>query len=141
MKFGKKLAVFLGFALLLDLIPLELALLSSHNDLATGQMLGLFVLIALLTCVVAGSATYRHFRDSRGARVFRRTVIVIFFTVFAFGYLFEVVHFVEQTNHSAAGWHWTKIFGLLERLVLAPCAIYFVLWSDRRLRRELPESP
>lgn len=80
MSFGAKLSIFISFALLLDLIPLELIFHSTRNDLATGQMIGLFVLIALLTCAVAGVAAYRHFRSAAIARAFRWTTSITFFT-------------------------------------------------------------
>jgi Ca2+/Na+ antiporter len=140
MSFGIKLFIFVFSALLLDLVPLELILRSQRNDLATGQMIGLFVLIALVTCTVSGVATYRHFRETTSARILVRTANASFFIVMAFFYLFSLVHFIEKTNHSGTGWHWLKIIELLEYIVLMPCLIYLLFWLNKMPRNGSRES-
>ncbi len=131
MSFGTKLFIFVFSALLLELVPLELILRSQRNDLATGQMIGLFVLIALVTCVVSGVATYRHFRTARSARIFAMTVNVSFFIVITFFYLLGLIQFIEKTNHSTTGWHWLEIIELLGYIVLTPCLIYLPFWLNK----------
>ena len=65
MGFGTKLALFIYAAVLLELIPLELILRSTENDLATGQLIGVFVAIAVLSCMIVGVAIYRHFQTTK----------------------------------------------------------------------------
>ena len=134
MSFGTKLSIFVCSTLLLDLVLLELILRSQQNDLATGQRIGLFVLIAVATCAVAGVASYRHFRTAERARILAKTANAAFFTALAFFYLFCLIQFIEKTNHSATGWHWLKIIELLEYLALTPCLIYLLFWLPERRR-------
>jgi hypothetical protein len=80
MSFGTKLFIFVFSVLLLELVPLEMILRSRRNDLATGQMIRLFVLIALVTCAVSGVATYRHFRTARSAHPCNDCECLIFYS-------------------------------------------------------------
>jgi hypothetical protein len=132
MKFGTRLSIFVCSALMLDFVLLTLILRHPQNDLAAGQMIGLFVLIALATCTASIVACYRHFRSGKTRRVIARTANAAFWTAFAFFYLFVLFRFIEKTNHSATGWHWLKIVELLESLVLTPFLIYLVLKLPNR---------
>lgn len=54
MSFGNKLALCICAAVLLELVPLGLLLRGTNSDLATGQLIGVFVLIALAACLIVG---------------------------------------------------------------------------------------
>jgi hypothetical protein len=134
MKFGTRLSIFVCSALMLDLVLLTLILRHPQDDLAAGQMIGLFVLITLATCTVSILACYRHFRSGKIGRVIARTANAAFWTAFAFFYLFILFRFIGKTNYSATGWHWLKIVELLEFLVLTPFLIYLILRPPNRQR-------
>jgi hypothetical protein len=140
MRLGIKLWIFAFSALLLDLVLLTLISLRSRNDLLTGQMIGLFVVIALVTCIMVGVATYRHLRTDRSVRILRWTVSVVILTVLGSAYSFDLFRFIERTNHSATGWHWLEFSGLLERLVLIPLLFYVAFGLHKTQPHESGDS-
>lgn len=140
MSFGTKLAFFILGALLLEVIPLGLILRGTADALATGQLIGVFVAIAVLTCVAVGAATYRHFRNTKAAHVVRRAATAVFVIAMTFLYLFQIFHFIERTNHSAAGWSGMKIIDLLEQALFTPLLIYLAFRSVELDRNEPKDS-